>query len=397
MEASLPANRAAGLLARPQELSLLAVGAPNSRGRFRQRCNRVIPRWFRRRERARWRRTISVGVASVVLLGFCLPASASAQLSGRMWDMCGQATDPNVVIGACSQLVESGLLMGDDMAKVLARRGVAYAQAGRNGEAFADLDRAVTLQPDVAIYRRDRGDARRKLGWSRSLGWGTNPSAQTDLNEKAIGDYDAAWRLDPKDVLILTHRAEAFMALGRFERALDDLDQAIALDTKLVAAWEGRGVARFNLGKLTEAITDFDVAVALDPAAVVVRLHRGLAYANMGDYDRSIADFDAAIGHDPANANAFNFRGVSNLRRGRLDLAINDFDRALLLDPNYAGAYFNRGRAYYDKGDKDRALADFVQARSLDKRFPEPPADTSENYEADIPNRFGPRRPFSSP
>ena len=71
--------------------------------------------------------------------------------------------------------------------------------------------------------------------------------------DKAITDFDAAIRLDPKSALTFCSRGTALCLKGELDRAIIDFDEAIRLDPKLAAVYVSRGYAREKKGDLVQA------------------------------------------------------------------------------------------------------------------------------------------------
>ena len=183
--------------------------------------------------------------------------------------------------------------------------------------------------------------------------------------DKALADYDAAIRLDPKYAVAYANRGAAYKEKGDLDRAIADYDAAIRLDPKLAVAYNNRGFAYDKKGDLDRVIADYDAAIRLDPKYAVAYANRGAAYEEKGDLDRAIADYDAAIRLDPKLAVAYHNRGFVWHRKQDYDKALADYDAAIRLDPKHPMPYANRGAAYDDKGDLDRAIADYEEAIRL--------------------------------
>lgn len=329
-------------------------------------------------------------VAGSMALLVTLAVDVNAQTDRAVSELCAQSSDPDVIVGACGVLIDSGQLSSRDLATALTRRGGGFYQTRQYALALKDFERAASLVPNNATYHRLVGDARGNLARNSA-----SRLAGIEPLEKAIGDFNRAIQLNPTDPLNFVHRGDAYVTLGRPERGLDDLNHAVTLDPTLADARNSRGFALRVLRQETRAIEDFTVAMRLQPGATYPLINRGLCFEALGKFDQALADFDSAVQADPASADAWIARGVAYAKQGKTDLAIEDFDQALTLKPTSADAYFNRGQAFALKGDKDRAMADYVQARMLDPQFPEPPEDIFEGYEVDlVPGGYRPRRPF---
>ncbi|HEX8174225.1 MAG TPA: tetratricopeptide repeat protein [Pyrinomonadaceae bacterium] len=156
---------------------------------------------------------------------------------------------------------------------------MAYVQKGKtllsNGNveaAIASYDKAIELNPALAVAYLQRGYARRQQG---SL-------------DKAIADYEKATELDPRTTANNWQVAEAFTNRGlrrkdRFnvDAAISDYNQAIRFYPDALQAYLERGQARILLDDFAGAIDDFTHVIEKEKRD---QGRRGLAYA-----DRSLA------------------------------------------------------------------------------------------------------------
>lgn len=143
-----------------------------------------------------------------------LGADAHAQLAPQ-WESCAENPDLGERIKACTALIQSGQEMPKNLAVAYNDRGNAYSAKG-------DFDRA-------------------------------------------IADYSAAIRLDPKYAAAYGNRGNANSAEGRFDRAIADCSDAIRLEPGYALAYRTRGIAYFYNGDLAKALADVGQASKLDP------------------------------------------------------------------------------------------------------------------------------------
>ena len=105
-------------------------------------------------------------VAAVLLAG--LSASAGNAQSSADTEICAAddkaAYSPEQRIAACTTLVEAFKDQPKELADVLVRRGAVYYFVNRMTLAFADLDRAIALEPANARAFRERSNAHRTAG-----------------------------------------------------------------------------------------------------------------------------------------------------------------------------------------------------------------------------------------
>jgi tetratricopeptide (TPR) repeat protein len=327
--------------------------------------------------------TLRLGCALLSLL-LAVPSAAqtdAASSLAAMSDLCRPGQPPDVMIGACTILIESGEHAPEMLADIFNRRGIASYGQGAYPQAFEDFQKAVNLMPGRADYHRNLGSARSNLRTNANT-----TSGVVDHLERSVEDFNRALELSPRDAETISRRGVAYIALGRAERGIADLDLAIELDPDSPRLRATRGNARMNQGAYVRAIEDFDEALRLQPDFIPALFGRGVCHDKLENDAQALADFEAVIRLNPAVANAYNNRGIVLAKRGEMDKALEDFTNAILLAPNMAGAYFNRGQVYSVRGDRNRALADYVQARQLDRQFPPPPGDMFDHYTMDVPN-----------
>jgi len=152
------------------------------------------------------------------------------------------------------------------------------------------------------------------------------------------------------------------------DKAIADYDAAIRLDPKYVLAINNRGAALHDKGELDKAIADYDEAIRLDSTNVQAHNNRGGTLCQRGDFDKAIADFDEAIRLDPKYSNAFANRAAAWDAKGELDKALADYAEAIRLDPRNVWALIKRGDTWYRKGDFKEALADYDKAIDIDPK-----------------------------
>ncbi|MCP9909896.1 serine protease [Cyanobium sp. BA20m-p-22] len=183
----------------------------------------------------------------------------------------------------------------------------------------------------------------------------------------AIGDYNQAISIDPRNSNAYINRAVAKDRLGDYRGAISDYDQAISIKPRNARAYAARGHTKGRLGDYRGAIADFDQAIGINPRNEYAYSERGAVKRLLGDTRNAIADFDQAISIKPRNAIAYNNRAILKDELGDYRGAISDYDQAISIEPRFASAYTARGLAKGQLGDRDGSCKDF--AASLRLRF----------------------------
>jgi cell division protease FtsH len=184
--------------------------------------------------------------------------------------------------------------------------------------------------------------------------------------DKALGYFDDALKLDPKNARAFYGRGATWHSLDEIERAICDYDAAIRLDPSLSRAFLNRGVLRDRLGEEDEALCDFAEAIRLDPQDAYAYLYRGSAWYERQEFARAVSDYGDAIRLQPTNANAYLQRGRAWKELGELENALQDIHQAVHLDPKLSEGYKNLSLLWQEKGEFDKAQDDFAKAAQLE-------------------------------
>jgi len=189
-------------------------------------------------------------IASVLAAAALLAAGSVAGQEPTDAERCASiANNPDLAIAHCTKAIESGRHSGADQARLFLYRGVERAAKSDYDRAISDYDAAIRLDPKTPNAFHNRGSA-----------W-----ANKGEPDRAIADYDTAIRLSPKEASAYSGRAVEWMVKGEYARAAADFDTAIRLDPKSANAFLGRGRVRFYSGDFQRAASDLDQAHKLEP------------------------------------------------------------------------------------------------------------------------------------
>jgi len=196
----------------------------------------------------------------------------------------------------------------------LCLRALAYLETGRLVDAAADMEKALTKDPNCAechgIYARIFTRQREMEGAMR------HGLKAVELN---------------KTPTTLLARATAYMGAGDLDKALADLDEAI---------------------RLRADQPEFYLA-------------RGAIYRFREQYDKATADFQQAAKYDPRPYKAHLEFATTHALRGDPVAAKTEIDQAVALSADIYLAYLARGFIRQEYGENDQALADFNKAAAL--------------------------------
>jgi lipoprotein NlpI len=186
---------------------------------------------------------IARGLATAVML----IAAGAAQGQTDAQRCANSRGDPDLRIQHCTRAIESGRLSGEPLAKMHYHRGSEWAAKGVYDRAIDDYDAAIRLNPKFNDAHYGRGNA-----------W-----AGKGESDKAIADYDAAIGLNPREPSAYIGRAMELTVKGDYARAIADYDAAIALDDKSEISFLGRGRARYYIGDYARSASDLEQSLKL--------------------------------------------------------------------------------------------------------------------------------------
>ncbi|MFJ4243559.1 tetratricopeptide repeat protein [Streptomyces iakyrus] len=276
-------------------------------------------------------------------------ADADAEQASRWGSELTTALDTEGVGAALGLLLRRAVLDAPAQARARLVRGDELRGEGAYAQALTEYDRAVELDPGLAVAYRHRSGIRGDLG----------------DHDGAIADLDRAVALEPDNAWYVALRGEHHRIAGRDAEAIRDLTEAIRLDPALGFAWASRGATHERAGDPDAALADLGRALDLDPDYAWALARRARVWRALGDPARQLADLDHALTLNPDWPWARCERGDALRVAGRDEEAVADLDRALALDPGYTSAYASRGASLAKLGRHTEALVDLNRAVEL--------------------------------
>jgi tetratricopeptide (TPR) repeat protein len=249
--------------------------------------------------------------------------------------------------------------------KVLAQRpdhpdalhllGVIAGDAGKTDAGIQLIRRAIAINPGVADYHSNLGNALARLG---------------KLDE-AIAAHRCAMRLRPDVAEIHCNLGNALEKNRQTLESIAEYREAIRLKPELALSHNNLGHVLYISGQVDDAISACREAIRLDPSYPGAHFNLGLFLYSKRRFDESIAAVRESLRLKPDFAEAYYNLGNSLHESGQFDEAIAAFQEALRLQPDYPEAYNNLGVVLRDNGQLDEANAAYLQ--SLRMRNDSPP------------------------
>ncbi len=252
-------------------------------------------------------------------------------------------------LGSQRRTSGTGASLADPKDKIEIHRKVKAAEsalsAGRVDEALGDIERVLSLDPEVVEAHRIRGDAYKARG---------------DL-PRAAAAYREALALEPEYKVAAFHLALVDISMGRAEAAEAGLRRVLDLDPRDSKSY-------FLLAKLLSAQRDYDSALEV--------LDRGIARAGdgapfqtsraeillaRGDLSNGEKAAEAALEIDSGSPRAHHFLGLIRERRGDVPGAIEAYEKEIARFPHDPSTFLNLAELYRRqdrRADEVRILED---------------------------------------
>ncbi|HZM10650.1 MAG TPA: FG-GAP-like repeat-containing protein [Candidatus Limnocylindrales bacterium] len=153
----------------------------------------------------------------------------------------------------------------------------------------------------------------------------------------------------------LNNLGVAMMNQQLMEKAVVNFDAAYKLDPSLATAALNKGIALLNQQKLPEAEAALQLAAVKEPDNPRVWYNLGLVHRGDGKTAEAITDFLRVLKIDPTDPDAYYFLGTFYSQQQDYPKAIDAFQQALKINPLHASAEFGLARALQRSGQTDEA------------------------------------------
>ena len=203
---------------------------------------------------------------------------------------------------------------------VYIQKAIAYNQEGLYEKAIAQCQKAIAVQPEMAMAYKILGNAQQKIGSVSQL-------------QEAKQNYLKAISLDSQDASIHVNLGSLYAQEKLWEKAIPCYQQAIAIKPDFAGAYRNLAKAWTQVGKQAEAADCWYEAYTLNQANITPEQHLNL--------------------------------GNTLCRQGQLTKAIFCYQRAIKLNPNYAAAYQNLATTLKRQGKLDKAAIYAEKARKI--------------------------------
>ena len=196
---------------------------------------------------------------------------------------------------------ENALLLNNSNAMAHAVKAWALDfQDGKNGEALAEIEEALKLDPNSAVIQAYYAEILMDSGF--------------DNYEKAAAASRVALALDSN--IVETHRARGYVlnVTQNYNESIVEYEAALKINSKLAVLYVDQGLNYRAISAKDQAIEAFSNAITLKPSDPLPYFYISRTYATFGDYSKALQYADSAMQNNPGDASLHANLGVMYYR-----------------------------------------------------------------------------------
>ncbi len=179
--------------------------------------------------------------------------------------------------------------------------------------------------------------------------------------EEALAEIDGAISINPNNATWHAQRGYVLEELDRPEIAAEAYTRSLEIESDDREVSIALGLVLSRLGRHTQALEILDQVALNHPEFEPAYCYRIAIYTELGRHDQAEEMFYLAQGIDDECPHCFFNIGTSLLARGETKRAIFCWHRVLQLEPEYVGVNRRIAQAYRKKGELKRAREYFLE------------------------------------
>jgi len=200
-----------------------------------------------------------------------------------------------------------------------------------------------------------------------------DPATRASLLKQALGRYETATAIYPKDPDTWVTQADIYRQTGDRDKAIGAYERTLAIDPQYVRAMNGLGLTYCDRKDYDKGIALFEQALAASPRYADALVNLGAAYHGKGDFQNAIKAYTRSLTLRPDNplvlanlANVYDAVGATYFIAGDWGKALSNFTEASTYAPDSARIMTNIGSVYVNTGNVPKAIEFYKKALSID-------------------------------
>lgn len=194
-------------------------------------------------------------------------------------------------------------------------------------------------------------------------------AAKTNQMKVPLSIYQAAYKKQPKNPIVIYVLAYAYLANNQEDKAFPLLQQCVM---KKIDIWQAHlQLARYfkSHGEFAKAIVHYENVRDLHAKSIVYRFEMGQVYRELGALDAAEDAFVQAIDHDKFSAQAYYELGQVYALQKMADRAIEQYRKGKKLDPDNTVVRYQLAHIFIDNDDGRNAILALRSGMSVDTQY----------------------------
>lgn len=171
----------------------------------------------------------------------------------------------------------------------------------------------------------------------------------------AFADFDRAITLDPENAQALVNRGAILFEEGKNTQARDDFEKALLSNPTLKEALNNMGLVLLREHRYEEALGYFDKVLIRVPNDPYALNNKGEALLHLGKTEDAYGFLKRSMEIYPDNGHVLKNLGVYYATQNDNSRAVEYFDKALALEQNVPGLHGLAGKAHWKNNNSTRA------------------------------------------
>ncbi len=187
--------------------------------------------------------------------------------------------------------------------------------------------------------------------------------------ENAFANINKALKLNENIAKAYFLKGDIYKEMGDTTKSVSSYETAIEQDNKSYNAFFSLGLI-YAARKNPIAFEYYDNALSVNPTSIEVMYAKAKLLQDLNKTPEAIALYESIVKSDPINASSLYNLGAIELEKNKnTDKALSYFTKAIDVKPTYSEAYFARGVCYQLLNDKSNAISDFNMSLKLKPNF----------------------------
>ena len=247
--------------------------------------------------------------------------------------------------------IENEIIKKPNSPNVYLKRALYFQENRKLNKALEDINRALTLAPDVSFLKYHKAAILYELAvYNQDI---------SSLDESKIY-LDNTIIEDPEIIEPRLLRAKIFLFEKKTEESMKLINEVLKIDERIAEAYLIKGMIYHFLGNQKLAMSSYQTAIEVDSDFFDAFIHMGMLLDQLGKTN-AVEYYNSAIAINPNSLEAHRNKGLHLHFNEKYVEARSCFKEVKNIDPLFEEAFFNIGNTFlgeFDQNQQNMTLID---------------------------------------